>query len=89
MSHMHVAHALSKFWHAYVLSRPACMQADQNLGKITAPHFGVLITQNVNKNMPNRILIASLNENLPDCNENLGGYKKQEPLLHSCLLASS
>ena len=50
-------------------SRPACMQADQNLGKITASHFGVLTTQNANKN------IALLNEDLPKCYESLGDHK--------------
>ena len=33
---------------------------------------GVLNTQNSNGNMPNMILIAYLNENFTDCNENLG-----------------
>ena len=52
------------------------MQANLNLGKITTSHFQVL---NGNRNMPNMIPIAYLNENFTDCNENLAGGK-QEPL---------
>ena len=47
------------------------MQADLNLGKITASHFWVLNAQNANENMPNMIPIEYLNENFMDCNENL------------------
>ena len=46
------------------------MPADWNLGKITAPHFKVLITQNANENMPDMFPIVYLNENLRYCNEN-------------------
>ena len=46
------------------------MPADSNLGKITASHFKVLITQNVNENMPDMFPIVYLNENLRYCNEN-------------------
>ena len=46
------------------------MQANANLGKLTASHFQVLNTQNANENMPNMIPIAYLNEILMDCNEN-------------------
>ena len=48
------------------------MQAEPTIGKITASDFQVLNTQNANGNMPERILIAYLNKNLPDGNENLG-----------------
>ena len=58
------------------------MQADLNLEKLTASHFQALNAQNPNENMPNMIPIASLNENLMDCNENLA-WGKQEPLIHS------
>ena len=46
------------------------MPADSNLGKITASHFKVLITQNANENMPDMFPIVYLNENLRYCNEN-------------------
>ena len=48
------------------------MPADSNLGKLTASHFKVLITQKANENMPNMfpIVIVYLNENLRYCNEN-------------------
>ena len=55
--------------------------ADWNLGKITATHFKVLITQNANENMPVMFLIVYLNENLRYCNENLA-WGKREPLVH-------
>ena len=55
--------------------------ADWNLGKITASHFKVLITQNANENMPDMFLIVYLNENLRYCNENLA-WGKREPLVH-------
>ena len=44
--------------------------ADSNLGKMTASHFKVLITQNANENMPDMFPIVYLNENLRYCNEN-------------------
>ena len=49
------------------------MQANLNLEKITTSHFQVL---NGNRNMPNMIPIAYLNENFTDCNENLAGVNK-------------
>ena len=57
------------------------MPADRNLGKLTASHFKVLITQNANENMPDMFLIVYLNENLRYCNENLA-WGKREPLVH-------
>ena len=66
------------------------MQAKPPLGQITTSHFWVLITETANGNIPTMILIAYLNENLPDCTENLMGGKqelgKQEPLIHSYML---
>ena len=61
------------------------MQAKPNIVQMTASHFQVLNTQNVNKNMPNMILIAYLNENLPDCNENLA-KGKQEAFIQSYIV---
>ena len=46
------------------------MQAEQYLSKITASHFSTLHTDFANRNMLKRILIAMLNENKADCNEN-------------------
>ena len=45
-------------------------QAKQYLLKITASHFSTLNTDFANRNMLKRILIAMLNENKEDCNEN-------------------
>ena len=56
--HMHAAHTPRNVCAPMYFSRLACMQADQNLGKMTASHCGVPITQNANKNMPSMILIA-------------------------------
>ena len=70
--HIHSVCTLSNFGVSMYFCRPVYMQAAQNLEKITALHFGVLITQNANKNMTNMILIAELNKNLLDSNENLG-----------------
>ena len=53
----------------------ACMQANPNLARITTAHFQVLDTRNANRNMPNLIPIAYLNENMTDCNENLAWGK--------------
>ena len=47
------------------------MQTEPTLAKITASHFQVQNTQFAYGNMPERILIAYLNENLRNCNENL------------------
>ena len=46
-------------------------QAEQYLSKITASHFSTLNTKIANQNMLKRILIAMLNENKADSNENL------------------
>ena len=72
---MHGAHALIKYGMPKYLSCLACMQADLNLGKLTASHFQVQNTQNANENMPNMFHIAYLNENLRYCHENLAWGK--------------
>ena len=46
------------------------MQAKQYLSKITASHFSTLNTEFANQNMRKRILIAMLNENKANWNEN-------------------
>ena len=46
------------------------MQAEQYLSKITASHFSTLNTKIANQNVLKRILIAMLNENKADSNEN-------------------
>ena len=46
-------------------------QAKQYLSKITASHFSTLNTKIANQNVLKRILIAMLNENKADTNENL------------------
>ena len=46
------------------------VQAKGYLSKITASHFSTLNTDFANQNMLKRILIAMLNENKADCNEN-------------------
>ena len=74
--HIHGVCTLSNFGVPMYFSRPVYMQAAQNLEKISALRFGVVITQNSNKNITNMILIAELNKNLPDCNENLGVINK-------------
>ena len=45
-------------------------QAEQYLSKITASHFSTLNTKFTSQNMLKRILIAMLNENKADSNEN-------------------
>ena len=45
-------------------------QAEQYLSKITASHFSTLNMKIANQNMLKRILIAMLNENKADSNEN-------------------
>ena len=45
-------------------------QAEQYLSKITASHFSTLNTKITNQNVLKRILIAMLNENKADSNEN-------------------
>ena len=46
------------------------MQAKQYLSKLTASHFSTLDTKIANQNVLKRILIAMLNENKADSNEN-------------------
>ena len=45
-------------------------QAEQYLSKITSSHFSTLNTDFANQNVLKRILIAMLNKNKADCNEN-------------------
>ena len=45
-------------------------QAEQYLSKITASHFSTQNTKITNQNVLERILIAMLNENKADSNEN-------------------
>ena len=45
-------------------------QAEQYLLKITTSHFSILNTKIANQNVLKRILIAMLNENKADSNEN-------------------
>ena len=45
-------------------------QAERYLSKITASHFSTLNTDFANQNVLKRILIAMLNENKADSNEN-------------------
>ena len=44
-------------------------QAEQNLSKLTASHFGTLNMKFANQNVLERILVAMHNENKADCNE--------------------
>ena len=46
------------------------MQAERYLSKISASHFSTLYMDFANQNMLKRILIAMLNENKADWNEN-------------------
>ena len=46
------------------------VQAEQYLSKLTASHFTTLNMKFANQNMLKRILIAMLNENKANCNEN-------------------
>ena len=46
------------------------VQAKQYLSKLTASHCSTLNTKIANQNMLKRILIAMLNENTADLNEN-------------------
>ena len=45
-------------------------QAERYLSKITASHFSTLNMKTANQNVLKRILIAMLNENKADSNEN-------------------
>ena len=56
--------------HQEVLMDVPFAQAEQYLSKITTSHFTTLNTDFVNWNVLKRILIAMLNENKADCNEN-------------------
>ena len=46
------------------------MQDERYLSKLTASHFSTLNTKTANQNMLKRTLIAMLNENKADSNEN-------------------
>ena len=46
------------------------MQAERYLSKLTASHFSTLNMDFSNQNVLKRILIAMLNKNKADCNEN-------------------
>ena len=46
------------------------MQAERYLSKLTASHFSTLNMDFANQNVLKRILIAMLNKNKADCNEN-------------------
>ena len=46
------------------------VQAERYLSKLTTSHFSTLNTKFANQNMLKRILIAMLNENKADSNEN-------------------
>ena len=46
------------------------LQAKQYLSELTASYFSTLNMDFANRNMLKRILIAMLNENKADCNEN-------------------
>ena len=46
------------------------VQAEPYLSKLTASHFNTLNTKIANQNVLKRILIAMLNENKADSNEN-------------------
>ena len=70
-----MVHVFEKYGASKYLSGLECRQADLNLENITTSHFWVLNVQNANKNMPNMISIAYLNETLMDCNENLAWDK--------------
>ena len=60
------------------------MQANMNLVKITTSHFQVPNTQTANRNMPNMILIAYLNEISNDCKENLAWVNKNPLFIPMC-----
>ena len=48
----------------------AIVQAEQYLSKLTTSHFSTLNMDFANRNVLKRIVIAMLNENKADCNEN-------------------
>ena len=57
-------------------------QAELYISKITALHFSTLNTRIANQNMLKRILIAMLNENMANLNENfrIGAEESIAPL---------
>ena len=55
------------------------MQATQYLSKLTASHFSTLNVDFANQNMLERILIAMLNENKADWNENFRICAEEPP----------
>ena len=78
--HVRGACAISKMGASKYSNGLTGTPADSNLGKLSASHFKVPITQNANENMPNMFPLVYLNENLRYCNEN-GAWGKQEPLI--------
>ena len=54
----------------YLLMDVLFTQAERYLSKITTSHFSTLNTKFANQNVLKRILIAMLNKNKADCNEN-------------------
>ena len=56
--------------HQELLMDMPFMQAERYLSKITASHFSTINTDFANQNVLKRILIAMLNENKADWNEN-------------------
>ena len=58
-------------------------QAERYLSKLTASHFSTLNTKIANQNVLKRILIAMLNENKADSNENLK-ICSEEPMAPLC-----
>ena len=52
-------------------------QAERYLSKLTASHFSTLNTKIANQNVLERILIAMLNENKADSNENFRIYSEE------------
>ena len=82
---MHGPCPLCKTSASKYLSGLVCMQANTNLAKITTSHFWVLNTQNANRNMPNRILIAYHHKNFTNCNENLAWVNKNPLFIPTCL----
>ena len=59
------------------------VQAKQYLSKLTTSHFSTLNMKFANQNVLKRILIAMLNENKADWNENFRIYA-EEPVAPLC-----
>ena len=57
-------------WRARIYLWTCCSRKQQYLSKITASHFSTLNSKIANQNMLKRTLIAMLNENKADSNEN-------------------